>query len=311
MKILVTGGTGSFGKACLKELVKTDNTIVVFSRSEFLQHELALQYPESEYPTVRFFIGDIRDVNRLKRALVGVDYVIHAAALKQVPAAEYNPTEAIKTNIMGAVNLIEACIDCGVKKVIALSTDKAVNPINLYGATKLCMEKLLVAGNHYSNKTLFSVVRYGNVVGSRGSVVPLFKRQKDVGELTITHPDMTRFWITIEQAVKFVLDRLEDMQGGEIFIPKLPSMNIMDLATAIAPDAIKTVTGIRPGEKLHEILINRDCRATEFYDHFTIHPDIKFFSAEQKEGIPCREGFEYASDTNPWKLSIGEMENMI
>ena len=315
MNILVTGGTGSFGKAVLKELIHNHgyDKIIIFSRDELKQHELALQYPEEKYPTVRFFLGDIRDVKRLKRALKDVDHVIHAAALKQVPAAEYNPTEAIKTNIMGAVNLIEACIDCGVKKVIGLSTDKAVNPINLYGATKLCMEKLLVAGNHYSNKTLFSVVRYGNVAGSRGSVIPLFKKQAEAGCLTVTHPDMTRFWITIEKAVKFVLDRLSDMKGGEIFVPLMPTMNILDLAETIAPDANIRMTGIRPGEKMHETLISKDDanRVTAFKDYFTIHPDIKFFGAEQVRGENVPPDFEYTSNGNEWRMSQEELRRIL
>ena len=313
--ILITGGTGSFGKAALKEILRvyTPKKLIVYSRSEFLQHELQQMYPEEKYPTVRFFLGDVRDVKRLKRALKDVDHVIHAAALKQVPAAEYNPTEAIKTNIMGAVNLIEACIDCGVKKVIGLSTDKAVNPINLYGATKLCMEKLLVAGNHYSDKTLFSVVRYGNVAGSRGSVIPLFRKQAETGNVTVTHPDMTRFWITLKRAVEFVLLRLNDMRGGEIFVPQMPSMNILDVAEAIAPKANVTMTGIRPGEKMHETLISKDDahRVSEFEDYYTIHPDIKFFSAKQVKGLNVPPDFEYTSNGNKWRLTEESLRRML
>lgn len=315
MNILITGGTGSFGRAVLKELLYQNkyDRIIIFSRDELKQHELQQMYPEEKYPTVRFFLGDVRDVKRLKRALTGVDYVIHAAALKQVPAAEYNPTEAIKTNITGAVNLIEACIDCGVKKVIALSTDKAVNPINLYGATKLCMEKLLVAGNHYSGKTLFSVVRYGNVAGSRGSVIPLFKKQAETGCLTVTHPDMTRFWITLDKAVEFVLLRLGDMRGGEIFVPMIPSMNMLDLAETMAPDANITMTGIRPGEKMHETLISKDDahRVSEFDDYYTIHPDIKFFGAEQVKGENVPPDFEYTSNGNTWRMTEEDLRRIL
>lgn len=315
MNILISGGTGSFGKAVLRVLLHHHNydKVIIFSRDELKQHELQQMYPEEKYPTVRFFLGDIRDVKRLKRALKDVDHVIHAAALKQVPAAEYNPTEAIKTNIMGAVNLIEACIDCGVKKVIGLSTDKAVNPINLYGATKLCMEKLLVAGNHYSNKTLFSVVRYGNVAGSRGSVIPLFKKQAETGHLTVTHPDMTRFWITLNKAVDFVLLRLGDMRGGEIFVPTMPSMNILDLAEAIAPDANISMTGIRAGEKMHETLISKDDahRVSAFDDYYTIHPDIKFFSANQVRGENVPPDFEYTSNGNDWRMTQEELRRIL
>ena len=315
MNVLISGGSGTFGKAVLKVLAhdKSCKRVVVFSRDELKQSELQHMYPEDKYPTVRFFLGDIRDSNRLKRALKDIDHVIHAAALKQVPAAEYNPTEAIKTNIMGAVNLIDACIDCGVKKVIALSTDKAVNPINLYGATKLCMEKLLVAGNHYSNKTLFSVVRYGNVAGSRGSVIPLFKRQAETGCLTVTHPDMTRFWITIEKAVEFVLSRLSDMQGGEIFVPTMPSMNILDLAETIAPSANITMTGIRPGEKMHETLISKDDahRVTAFNNYYAIHPDIKFFDSKQVEGENVPPDFEYTSNGNEWRMTQEDLRGII
>jgi len=315
MNILITGGTGSFGKEALHQLLHFHNydKVIIFSRDELKQHELQQQYPEEKYPTARFFLGDVRDVKRLKRALKGVDHVIHAAALKQVPAAEYNPTEAIKTNIMGAVNLIEACIDCGVKKVIALSTDKAVNPINLYGATKLCMEKLLVAGNHYSNKTLFSVVRYGNVVGSRGSVVPLLKKQAETGCLTVTHPEMTRFWITLDKAVGFVLLRLADMKGGEIFVPTMPTMNILDLAETIAPKADIKMTGIRAGEKMHETLISKDDahRVSAFKDYYTIHPDIKFFGAKQVKGESVPPDFEYTSNGNEWRMTQEEMRRII
>lgn len=315
MNILITGGTGSFGKEVLKELLSLGvyNKIIIFSRDELKQYELQQAYPEEKYPTVRFFLGDIRDVKRLKRALKDVDHVIHAAALKQVPAAEYNPTEAIKTNIMGAVNLIEACIDCGIKKVIALSTDKAVNPINLYGATKLCMEKLLVAGNHYSNKTLFSVVRYGNVVGSRGSVIPLFKKQAETGTLTVTEPDMTRFWITLPDAVRFVLKRLSDMRGGEIFVPMIPTMRIIDLAEAIAPNSDIQITGMRPGEKMHETLISVDDshRVSEFKDYYTIHPDIKFYHSEQIVGENVPRDFEYTSKSPEWRMSKEDLRRII
>lgn len=313
--ILVTGGTGSFGKNFVKRVLHSysPEKVIVFSRDELKQYEMAQQYND---PRMRFFIGDVRDKDRLYRAFFGVDIVVHAAALKQVPAAEYNPIEAIKTNILGAQNIIEAAIDVGVSKVIALSTDKAANPINLYGATKLCADKLFVAGNSYAGKrkTRFSVVRYGNVVGSRGSVIPLFKKMKKTGTLTITDSRMTRFWITIDQAVQFVIDSLERMQGGEIFVPKIPSMKMMDLAKAIAPDCSHKVVGIRPGEKLHEVMITEDDarRTMERGSYFVIQPEFPWWSqGKREEGKPLPEGFRYSSDTNDWWLSAEELRKMV
>jgi len=274
--ILITGGTGSFGKKATEIILKKyrPSKLIIFSRDELKQFEMAQEFPDSKYDCIRYFIGDVRDKERLYRAFHDVDYVIHAAALKQVPAAEYNPFEAVKTNILGAQNVINVAIDQGVKRVIALSTDKAANPINLYGATKLCSDKLFVAGNSYvgSDKTIFSVVRYGNVVGSRGSVIPFFFKCRENGILPITDPRMTRFWITLEQGVNFVLNCLTTMIGGELFVPKLPSMNIMDLAKVIAPECKTEIVGIRPGEKLHEVMIPRDDarRSLEYDNHYVI-----------------------------------------
>lgn len=311
--ILITGGTGSFGQKCVDTLLREANArrIVIFSRDELKQEIMRRKYDD---PCLRFFLGDVRDKDRLMRAFRGLDIVIHTAALKQVPAAEYNPFEAVKTNVLGAQNIIDAAVDRGVEKVIALSTDKAVNPINLYGATKLCSDKLFVAGNSYTNRTaqseygqtILSVVRYGNVLGSRGSVVPYFQEQKKLGVLPITDKRMTRFWITLEDGVKFVLRCLEMMRGGEIFIPKLPSMNIMDLADAIAPGCRHNFVGIRPGEKLHEILIPRDeARQTlEFDDYYTIQPNFPWWGSRKEDvGKPVSENFEYTSDKNPVRLS--------
>jgi UDP-N-acetylglucosamine 4,6-dehydratase len=266
---------------------------------------------------MRYFIGDIRDKERLHRAFQGVEIIIHAAALKQVPAAEYNPFEAVKTNIIGAQNVINVAIDQGVKRVIALSTDKAANPVNLYGATKLCSDKLFVAGNAYvgRDQTRFSVVRYGNVVGSRGSVIPLFLKNKDIGVLPITDPRMTRFWITLEQGSNFVLDCLERMVGGEIFVPKIPSMNIVDLARAICPECEMKTVGIRPGEKLHEIMIPKDeaRNILEFKDYFIIKPSFRYFERRFCENN-CKkvsEEFEYNSGTNDWWLTSDEIQQII
>lgn len=317
--ILITGGTGSFGKKCTEIILKRykPKKLIIFSRDELKQFEMAQTFPDSKYDCMRYFIGDVRDKERLYRAFHGVDYVIHAAALKQVPAAEYNPFEAVKTNILGAENIITTAIDQGVKKVIALSTDKAANPINLYGATKLCSDKLFIAGNSYvgMDDTAFSVVRYGNVVGSRGSVVPFFLKEKTKGILPITDPRMTRFWITIEQGVDFVLNCLDQMVGGELFVPKLPSMNIMDLASVIAPGCKTEITGIRPGEKLHEIMVPRDdARKTlEFADYFIIQPELKYFKDrfQNKNGKAVVGDFEYNSETNTWWLSTEELKEMI
>jgi len=316
--ILITGGTGSFGKKATAVILQKykPKKIIVFSRDELKQFEMSQIYPMSDYP-MRYFIGDVRDKERLYRAFQGVDYVIHAAALKQVPAAEYNPFEAVKTNIIGAQNVINVAIDQRVKQVIALSTDKAANPINLYGATKLCADKLFIAGNAYVGRdhTIFSVVRYGNVVGSRGSVIPFFEEHRKNGSLPITDPRMTRFWITLEQGVEFVLICLEHMCGGELFVPKIPSMNIMDLARAIAPECETRVVGIRPGEKLHELMIPRDeARKTlEFDDFYVMQPVFKFWErrCSWDGGRQVPEDFEYSSETNPWRLTVEEMRAMI
>jgi UDP-N-acetylglucosamine 4,6-dehydratase len=317
--ILITGGTGSFGKKCTEIIIKCykPRRLIIFSRDELKQFEMAQDFPDSKYNFMRYFIGDVRDTERLNRAFRNVDIVIHAAALKQVPAAEYNPFEAVKTNILGAQNVINIAIDQGVKKVIALSTDKAANPINLYGATKLCSDKLFIAGNSYvgQDHSIFSVVRYGNVAGSRGSVIPFFLKCKESGVLPITDPRMTRFWITLDQGVNFVLSCLEKMVGGELFVPKLPSMNIMDLAKVIAPECKTKIIGIRPGEKLHELMITKDdARCTlEFKDHYIIQPDFRFWQRRYKhsKGKPVQEGFEYSSGNNPWQLTEETMREII
>jgi len=315
--ILITGGTGSFGKKATEIILKRykPKKLIIFSRDELKQFDMAQQFKESE--EIRYFIGDVRDKERLHRAFHGVDFVIHAAALKQVPAAEYNPFEAVKTNIIGAENVINVAIDQGVKKVIALSTDKAANPINLYGSTKLCSDKLFIAGNSYVGRdhSVFSVVRYGNVVGSRGSVIPFFLKQKEKGVLPITDSRMTRFWITLEHGVDFVLNCLEQMVGGELFVPKIPSMNIMDLAKAIAPECKTEIVGVRPGEKLHEVMVTKDdARKTlEYKDHYVVQPDFQFWGSrfENNGGNPLPEDFEYNSETNPWFLTIDEMREML
>ena len=317
--ILITGGTGSFGKKCTEIILEKyqPKRLIIFSRDELKQFEMAQQFPVSKYPPIRYFIGDVRDKERMYRAFHSVDYVIHAAALKQVPAAEYNPFEAVKTNILGAQNVINVAIDQGVKKVIALSTDKAANPINLYGATKLCSDKLFIAGNSYVGRdgSIFSVVRYGNVAGSRGSVIPFFLKCRENGVLPITDPRMTRFWITLEQGVNFVLSRLETMVGGELFVPKIPSMNIMDLAKIIAPECPTEIVGIRPGEKLHEVMIPKDDarRTLEFDNHYVIQPEFSFWGRRFKNngGKPVADDFEYNSDTNPWRLNPEEMLEII
>ena len=317
--LLITGGTGSFGKKLTEVILREHRPkkLIVFSRDELKQWEMAQQFPMSEYPCMRYFIGDVRDKERLNRALNGVDYLIHAAALKQVPTLEYNPFEAVKTNIIGAQNIINTAIDQGVKRVVALSTDKAANPINLYGATKLCSDKLFVAGNSYTKRggTIFSVVRYGNVVGSRGSVIPFFLEKRRTGVLPVTDPRMTRFWITLEQGARFVLRCLESMVGGELFVPKIPSMNIMDLAEAVCPECHKEIVGIRPGEKLHELMItSEDSRRTlDLGDFYIIQPDFMFWSrrCNWTEGQPVPEGFEYESGSNPRFLSLDEMRELI
>jgi len=314
--ILVTGGTGSFGKAFIRHILDNyhPRRVIVFSRDELKQFEMEQEFKDNR---LRFFLGDVRDRDRLYRAFKGVEYVVHAAALKQVPACEYNPFEAIKTNVLGAQNIIEAAIDCGVKRLVALSTDKAASPANLYGATKLCSDKLFIAGNAYvgaSDRTMFSVVRYGNVVGSRGSVIPLFKKQREEGVITITDERMTRFWLTLEQGVKFVLNSLENMCGGEIFVPKIPSMKITDLAEAIAPGCQHKAVGIRPGEKLHEVMITEDdsYNTIEVKDFYLIKPPFSWWSSENwSEGRPVPEGFRYSSDRNEWWLTKEELKKMV
>ena len=314
--VLITGGTGSFGNKFVEIVLNNyePERVIVFSRDELKQYEMQQKFNHDH--RLRFFIGDVRDKDRLSRAFHGVDLVIHAAALKQIPAAEYNPFEVIKTNVMGAQNIIEAAIDCGVKKVIALSTDKAANPINLYGATKLCSDKLFVAGNSYVGfrGTGFSVVRYGNVVGSRGSVIPLFLKQRENGRLTITDPRMTRFWITLEQGVQFVINSLDRMCSGEIFVPKLPSTRITDLAEAIAPQCEMEVIGIRPGEKLHEVMITEeDSRCSfEYDDYYVITPQFPWWKSDNcKGGKPLPEGFIYSSERNDRWLSSEEIMRLV
>jgi len=317
--ILITGGTGSFGKKFSEILMKKyhPKKIIIFSRDELKQHEMRQFLPDNPGSPVRYFIGDIRDKDRLNRAFHGVDIVVHAAALKQVPACEYNPFEAVLTNVIGSKNIVDAAIDQGVKKVLALSTDKAVNPINLYGATKLCAEKLFVNGNAYSaseNGPFFSCTRYGNVVGSRGSVIPVFSEQKKHGKITITDPRMTRFWITLEQGVHFVVKSIEEMHGGEIFVPKIPSMNIMDLAKAIAPGCETNTIGIRPGEKIHETLISSDeaYQTREFKEKYVILPSHPWWSGKHwSQGAKLPEGFSYTSDKNDQWLSLDELKNLV
>ncbi len=315
--ILITGGTGSFGKQYVKTILERykPQRIVIFSRDELKQFEMQQDFND---PCMRYFIGDVRDAERLTQAMNGIDYVIHAAALKQVPAAEYNPMECIKTNIHGAENVIRAALSAEVQKVIALSTDKAANPINLYGATKLASDKLFVAANNMAggHRTKFSVVRYGNVVGSRGSVVPFFRKLLAEGatELPVTDDRMTRFWITLQQGVDFVLSNFVRMHGGEIFVPKIPSIRVVDLARAIAPDLPQRIVGIRPGEKLHEIMCPADDShlTLEFDDHFVLQPTIRFFNrdldyainANGERGQPVVSGFEYHSGTNPHFLDV-------
>ncbi len=319
--ILITGGTGSFGRQYVRTLLKryTPKKIIIFSRDELKQFEMHQEFQEG---TMRFFIGDVRDRDRLTMAMRGVDYVIHAAALKQVPAAEYNPMECIRTNIHGAENVIQAALECKVRRVIALSTDKAANPINLYGATKLCSDKLFVAANNMSGDrpTRFSVVRYGNVVGSRGSVVPFFQKLIDSGasDLPITDARMTRFWISLQQGVDFVLKNFERMRGGEVFVPKIPSIRVTDLAEAMAPGMPTRIVGIRPGEKLHEVMCPQDDShlTLEFDDHYVIQPAIRFWGGEGpvytanalgEAGRLVAQGYEYSSGTNPLFFTVEEL----
>lgn len=317
--ILVTGGTGSFGTAFTQYVLShyKPKRLVIFSRDEFKQHQMRQKFPHA---CLRFFLGDVRDEERLHRAFADIDYIIHAAALKHVPACEYNPFEAVRTNILGAQNIINAAIDHGVKRVIALSTDKAANPANLYGATKLCSDKLFIAGNTYAGAadTRFALVRYGNVMGSRGSVIPFFQNCRDTdGVIPITDPRMTRFWITLPQAVGFVLTCIDRMSGGEIFIPKLPSMRVVDLAEAIAPGCPHRIVGIRPGEKLHEVMVpNDEARNTvELPDRYVILPQFEWWTKRQgaiaDDARTVPEDFVYQSDLNTTWLSIAELQDLV
>ena len=322
--ILITGGTGSFGKKLVETIVKnyTPQRIIIYSRDELKQYEMQQKWPENGIVPMRYFIGDVRDLDRLKRAMENVDIVVHAAALKQVPAAEYNPFEAVKTNIIGGQNVIDAAMERGVQKVIALSTDKAAAPINLYGATKLASDKLFVAANNYrgNHNIKFSVVRYGNVMGSRGSVIPFFQKVASAGEIPITDERMTRFNITLQEGVDFVLTCLGKMWGGELFVPKIPSYRIMDMAMAIAPGVPTREIGIRPGEKLHEEMITEtdSLNTVEFADYFVILPSTRLWDVEEfrqksnsKEGTWCKFGFAYNSGTNADFLSAEELKLMI
>ena len=322
--VLVTGGTGSFGKSFIRTILKKYKLkkVIIYSRDELKQSEMQEEFPDSGKSPMRYFIGDVRDYNRLKMALNGVDIVIHAAALKQVPAAEYNPFEAVKTNILGAQNVIDAAMNSGVKKVIALSTDKAAAPINLYGATKLASDKLFVAANNYSGKhnISFSVVRYGNVLGSRGSVVPFFQKKANLGILPITDKRMTRFNITLKEGVSFVLQCLDKMWGGEVFVPKIPSYRIVDVAKAIAPDCKLKIVGIRPGEKLHEEMITETdaLNSIEFEKYFVILPSTQLWDIEKfrkksdaSVGKMCEYGFSYNSGKNHDFLTVSDLEKLI
>ena len=323
--ILITGGTGSFGKHLIKTVLKQHQPerIIVYSRDELKQFEMQnSKIFANEKVLIRYFIGDIRDFKRLKKAMEDVDIVVHAAALKQVPATEYNPFEAVKTNVIGAQNVIDAAFEANVQKVVALSTDKAAAPINLYGATKLTSDKLFIAANNYKGKhdIKFSVVRYGNVMGSRGSVIPFFLKQKENGVLHITDNRMTRFNITLQQGVDFVLQCLERMWGGELFVPKIPSYRILDVAEAVAPECKQNIVGIRPGEKLHEEMITQSdaLNTIEFEDYYVILPSIRIWSKEKfinksnfRKGRPCEEGFSYNSNTNQHFLSVNELKKLI
>jgi UDP-N-acetylglucosamine 4,6-dehydratase len=313
--VLVTGGTGSFGRQFIRWVLQETpaRKVIVFSRDELKQWEMAQAYPGE--PRIRFFLGDVRDCDRLHRAFDGVDFVVHAAAMKQVPAAEYNPFEAVKTNILGAKNVIDAAIDRGVKRVVALSTDKASSPVNLYGATKLVSDKLFIDGNAYTGgkDTRFAVVRYGNVVGSRGSVVPLFKKLAGGGTLPITDPRMTRFWITLPQSVRFVADTLARMHGGELFVPKIPSIRVTDLARAVAPEAELKIIGMRPCEKLHEELISRHeaHRTADLGSCYQVLPDAEWWAGAAAQGTAVPDGFQYTSDTNAHWLTVDELRAMV
>ncbi len=323
--ILITGGTGSFGKKMVQIVLSQfkPKKLIIFSRDELKQFEMSQKFNLKYYPCIRYILGDIRDKERLYQAFSGVDYVIHAAALKQVPAAEYNPEEFIKTNVLGGMNIIDACLYNNVKRVIALSTDKACNPINLYGATKLCSDKLFTAANVYAGstkETRFAVVRYGNVLGSRGSVIPFFKERAQTGILPITDANMTRFWITLDQAVHFVLASLQKMKGGEIFVPRIPSMKITDLANAIDPQCKQEIVGIRPGEKVHEILLSEDeaRNAFQYKECFIVQPNhhvkqglSEFMHLGSNNGQPCPEGFRYTSDNNTEWLKVDDLRQLV
>lgn len=313
--VLITGGTGSLGRALIARILPhRPRRLIVLSRDELKQSEMRQQYPDDSGP-MRYFIGDVRDRDRLVRAFNGVDTVIHAAALKQVPALEYNPREGLQTNIIGAQNVIDAAIDSGVKRVLQISTDKAVQPTNLYGATKMAAEKLMIQANAYAGQrgTRFAVVRYGNVLGSRGSIVPLFLRQREAGVLTITDVRMTRFWITMAQALLLIEHALTHMSGGEIFVPRVPSMHVIDLARAIAPECSQRIIGIRPGEKLHEILISEDeARNTMLCDGvFVIQPSHPWWHSEAIPGCALPDGWVYRSDNNPHRLGIPELQQLL
>ena len=316
--ILITGGTGSFGQKFVSSVLErfSPKRLIVYSRDELKQSEMKSN-PAFKNPAIRFFLGDVRDRERLYLAMRDVDYVVHAAALKQVPAAEYNPHEFIKTNVNGATNVVEASLRAGVKKVVALSTDKAVNPVNLYGATKLCSDKVFIAANSYAGDsgTIYSVVRYGNVVGSRGSVVPLFAKQRSLGKLTITKPEMTRFLITLQKGVDFVLESLECMVGGELFVPKIPACSVADIANVVAPNVEWETIGMRPGEKMHEILIPEDeaRNVLEFDDHFVVQPIQAFWGNKigSLGGRSCPENFRYASNYNCETLDENELSDLL
>ena len=318
--ILITGGTGSFGKRFVQRVLEnfSPRRLIIFSRDELKQYEMAQRFSDVEYPCMRYFLGDVRDINRLKAAMRNVDYVIHAAAMKHVPAAEYNPTECIHTNVLGAENLVTVAMDAGVKKLIGLSTDKAANPINLYGASKLASDKIMVAGNNLSGADgcRYSVVRYGNVLGSRGSVVPFFRKLIAEGaeSLPITDERMTRFWITLDDGVRFVLSSLATMKGGEVFVPKIPSLRMTDLAKFMAPDMPMKFVGIRPGEKLHEIMITvDDARHTyDLGDRYVICPEFPFWKKDwMQEGNPVSENFQYTSDSNTEWLDLDGFNKML
>jgi UDP-N-acetylglucosamine 4,6-dehydratase (inverting) len=314
--ILLTGGTGSFGQKFTEVVLREHNpkAVRIFSRGELLQQQMRQRFADD--PRLRYFIGDVRDRERVYRAMNGVDVVVHAAALKQVPTCEYNPIEAVRTNVDGAINVIDAAIDNGVERAMAISTDKAVQPVNLYGATKLVMERLFAQANVYTGgrESKFSCVRYGNVVGSRGSVIPLFLEQSKDGVITITDDKMTRFWITLEQGVRFVIDCIGRMHGGEIFVPKIPSMRITDLADVAAPKAQRQIIGIRPGEKVNEILLTEEesRHALEFQNYFVIEPEHPFWKKDNLEGgKPLSEGFTFTSDKNSWWLTKDELTGMV